>query len=116
LAQERERTAQQQAERQHAATRALALLLACLDAAQQEAYQQHGYFDVVSETGQTYRIHKGISGNVKLLAPATGKEVRSYCAHPGEDLPVEDVVLAQKLMLEHHEAEFLRLANMRVLQ
>ncbi len=105
---------QRRQERREAEARAEAFLLTHLDDAQRATYEAARYFDVLSDDGaRTYRLYKGVSGNVKLLEVETGRAQRSYCAHPREDLPVADVVLAQKLMLEYAEDEFLRIAHMR---
>jgi hypothetical protein len=103
----------EQTARQEAEVRAEALLLAHLTDQQRTDYLEKGYFDMPGERGRhTYRLWKGSAGNVKRLN-ARGTEVMSYCIHPREHLPHSDVVLAQKLLLETAEAEFLRLANAR---
>jgi len=59
---------------------------------------------------KVYRIDYGYQGNVKLLGP-DGDVDRSYCIHADRRLPYEDQMLAQKLLLENNEEEFLRIAN-----
>jgi hypothetical protein len=66
-------------------------------------------FEVTTERAK-YRIKRGRSGNVKELN-VDGQVVASYCIHPRERVPDADTMLAQKLMLESDEAEFLRIAN-----
>lgn len=112
-AEQRVKIAQEKEELKQAGARALTLLLSQLDPSQQATYQEHGYFDLTSEEGHLYRLYKGISGNVKRLDGITLNEVTSYCAHPVGLMPANDVVLAQKLMLECNEHEFLRVANAR---
>ncbi len=99
--------------RELAGMRARALLVGNLDEAQAKDYEKSKLFLVHSrDRKRTYRITYGTSGNVELLNPA-GRVVASFCIHPHEFLPTEDVMLAQKLMLEAAEEEFLRIANRR---
>ena len=76
--------------------------------------KDRNYFDleVTGRDGavKRYRIHKGRSGNVELLAP-DGTPLRRYCAHPDLYVPDEDTMLSQKLVLESDEERFLRTAN-----
>lgn len=60
---------------------------------------------------KTYRIKRGIAGNVELL-DAKGKPISRYCIHPAQTVPPEDNMLAQKLLLEADEKAFLKEANM----
>jgi hypothetical protein len=55
------------------------------------------------------------AGNVKLLGN-DGLPVKRYCIHADSRLPYEDQMLAQKMLLEANEAEFLRVANMTQLR
>ena len=72
--------------------------------------------DGKSGESKRYRIDQGYQGNVKLLGP-DGRPIKSYCIHAratdeeGRRLPNEDHMLAQKLLLECNESEFLRIAN-----
>ncbi len=68
-----------------------------------------------------YRIDYGYQGNVKLVGP-DGQPIRSYCIHSrvndedGRRLPNEDHMIAQKLLLEANESEFLRIANETIIR
>jgi hypothetical protein len=58
----------------------------------------------------TYRIREGHAANVDAL-DATGRVISRFCAHPLGQLPVYDVMLAQKLWLETDENMFLKKAT-----
>lgn len=108
--QRRERDAAEQ-RRREAKARARATLERFLDAAQRKQLQTQRFFEVVvGEAKRRYRVMQGRAGNVHLV-DADGRKVASYCIHPRMGVPDEDTMLAQKLMLEHNEAEFLRVAN-----
>lgn len=112
--QRRERLAAQERARSAARARAEALLQTHLDAVQRQQYEVEHCFDVGSADGaRTYRLAHGVTHNVALLDPDTGRAIRTYCAHPGQELPVADVLLAQMLLLTCDEAAFLRVANVR---
>ncbi len=104
------------ARRVQAVGRARALLDSLLSAPQRKTLQEQKFFDleVQARDGakKVYRIRQGRSGNVDLLG-ADGKPIRRYCAHPDLFVPDEDTMLAQKLMLETAEEQFLRTANCR---
>lgn len=93
--------------------RAKNLLEQSLSAEQLEELKQKDCFHVESisadGTRRRYQIRRGTHGNVKLLG-ANGQPLESLCIQP-PDVPVEDAMLAQKLMLETDEAEFRRIAN-----
>jgi hypothetical protein len=106
--------------------RARELLLSRLDPDQRRCFERHGYFfvrvdlqgTVDSVTGASHRLYKitngGRSGNIREVDPFTLVEITSYCIHPQDfDLPQYDVMLAQKLSLEHDHAGFLKTANMQ---
>lgn len=106
FAEERKRLA---AEREAALARSKKLLMECLTAQQQETLERHGYFDV--KVGpKTYRISKGWAHNVREVLP-DGSLSKTFCAHPRENVPDFDNMLAQKLILETDEPTFLRMAN-----
>jgi hypothetical protein len=105
--------AERRAAQAEALTKAETLLRSVLSAAQWADYKEKGYFET-TVNDRRYRIKKGIAGNVKLL-DSGGREMRSYCIHPRIDLPVADVMLGQKLLLEADEREFLRIANETIL-
>jgi len=61
-------------------------------------------------TAIKYLIKKGRAGNVVSIKD--GKPVEKYCIHPDDpEMPDEDCMLAQLLLLTHDEQEFLRIAN-----
>jgi len=124
----REELARQQREREAAErkvftdtakSRARRLLFSMLNPMQQKQLDEKNYFDLTvhSQDGsqKTYRIEHGYAGNVKLLG-ADGQPVRRYCIHADSRLPYEDQMLAQKLLLEANEQDFLRIANMTQLR
>ena len=105
-AEERQR---REAERVAAQERAEQLLRDQLTIEQAAQLVQGNYFEVISESGKRYQVTRGIQGNV--FAYDGARRVGRYCIHPDTDVPVGDVMLAQKLMLETCEREFLRIAN-----
>jgi hypothetical protein len=102
-----------------AKARARKLLLSMLNVDQQKELEEKNHFHLTvhdrSGSMRVYRIEHGYAGNVKLLG-VDGQPVKRYCIHADSRLPFEDQMLAQKLMLEANEAEFLRIANMTQLR
>ena len=100
------------ARRDHAIQSSRELLRACLRAEQRAQFDKAGWFEV-SGGLYDYRIHCGRSANVEVIRP-NGRYLRRLCFYPvgerGRDLPVFDVMLAQKLMLEADELRALALA------
>lgn len=106
----RREAAERQAERDKVREKAWKLLLSMLDKQQKDQLERDRFFDVVARNSRRrYRIHHGTHGNVRLLNDV-GKEVTRYCAQPN-NVPAEDAMLAQKLMLEHEEDQYLKVAN-----
>lgn len=94
-----------------ARARARRLLKRTLTDDQRAMLRKLGYFEVEgSRTSRIYRIKTGIVRNVILL-DARGREVEQLCAHPAGSVPDFDAMLAQKLMLEAAEDDFLGIAN-----
>lgn len=113
--QHQQRVARQQGERQAADRKAEELLAEHLAPEQREQYRTNKSFEVVLKArfglgSKRYRINHGWSGNVALL-DKDGREVERYCIHHRELIPVPDLLLAQKLMLETDEEQFLKIAN-----
>jgi len=108
---QREREEREAAE---ARARAKALLAAHLSSEQIASLAAQRYFEVVSQRGRRYRIRHGHAGNVTRLDGE--REVARYCIHPTLDVPDEDAMLAQKLMLEACEDHFERIANVTQLR
>lgn len=91
--------------------RSLALLVEHLDPEQRSEFEKSGMIYVVgSDTGRRYAIRVGRSSNV-FECRNDGQYVRSYCFGPIGNLPIGDVLLAQKLALEHYENEALGIAR-----
>lgn len=88
------------------------LLRACLRPEQLVQFDQEGWF-MVSGRIYDYRINHGRMANVELHA-RDGSYVRRLCFYPvvrgGRELPVFDVMLAQKLILEADEPVVLAIA------
>jgi len=104
---ERERLAD---ERQVAKSQAETLLKSLLTAGQRKHLDEASSFLVKSESERMFRIRRG--GTVEELNERD-EVVARYCIHPpyGSGLPKADTMLAQKLMLEMNEAEFMNIAN-----
>jgi hypothetical protein len=93
---------------QHAVERSRKLLVACLSAAQRAEFERTLGFCVHGASGRRYRIGYSTTANVEVLGE-DGEVLFRLCAGPNR-LPTPSVLLAQKLMLEACEAEFLRIA------
>lgn len=90
--------------------RAEALLRSALSPAQLAEYVERRRFHVVTPSGRRLRVEWGEVANVVEL-DAAGRDRAAYCAHPRERVPTADVLVAQKLFLEHDEEGFFRVAN-----
>lgn len=88
------------------------LLLALLTPEQQADYKEHRRF-FLQVNGQMFRIDHGHTGNVKRVDPVTREVTDSYCIHPScaHGCPDQDVMLAQKLMLETDPEQFVKSSN-----
>jgi hypothetical protein len=106
----RENARKDEAKRKAANDRAQALLDKHLADDQRQQLREHGHFFVCTKSGGRYRIRRGRAGNIDLIN-RDGVIVERLCAHPGDLIPDQDTMLAQKLMLECSEAEFLKVAN-----
>jgi hypothetical protein len=92
------------------AARALHFLRNNLTPAQRDQFDSKGCFDVIGgATGVRYRIWYGYQFNVELLD--AGDAATWICFKPSGDVPIGDIVLAQKLALEHFETDALRVAR-----
>ena len=88
--------------RRAAEKRGLVLLKQWLSPAQLAQYENHGYFELTGgESGKRYRIRPTHQMNVDEL---NERGVRT-------ELPIGDVMLAQKIALENDEQAALALAN-----
>jgi hypothetical protein len=97
--------------RGQAAEKAQALLMEWLSPAQLAQYESNGYFEVTgSHSGKRYRIRRRGHLNVDEL-DERGARVAVWCFKPEGYLPVGDIMLAQKVMLETNERAALVIAN-----
>jgi len=80
---------------------------------QRDMVEKNGWFVIEGgKSGKLYRVKSGvIAGNVEELDPRGEKVIAKYCCHLNYSFPKHDHHLAQKLMLEWDEEEFLRKAN-----
>jgi hypothetical protein len=93
--------------------RARDLLLAHLTPKQRRTFEENGWFVVEGgKTGRPYRIRakEDLVANIDVVED--DRTLYRLCGHCGlKEVPLGDHLLAQKLMLEGAEEEFLRLAN-----
>jgi hypothetical protein len=97
------------AARKVANERAEALLRAALSPKQLKELDRRGYFHVTVQE-RRFRITRGRAGNI-LEVDARSRALRKLCAHPVDQVPDADTMLAQKLWLEAMPTEFLKIAN-----
>lgn len=103
---------ERRAQRVVADKKARLLLLDCLEDEQKQELEKDGYFHVETRDGtRRYRLRPG--GQPVRVHGEDGRHW-AYCIHPDHGFPTDDVVLAQKLLLESDEEEFLRIANARL--
>lgn len=91
-----------------AEARAKSLLLRVLTPRQREEFARSGYFAVEVVGRGRFVILPDAMFNV--LEMATGD---CYCAVPATGVPIADLMLAQKLLLESDPDQFFRVANCR---
>jgi hypothetical protein len=97
--------------RDEADKRATALLAQFLNEHQRKQFEKDRFFEVLSRCGtRRYRISRGLAGNVTVFDPQ-GRAVERLCIHTEPNLPLEDNLLAQKLLLEADEEKFRKTAN-----
>lgn len=85
--------------------RAEKLLLKNLNDEQRASYAKDNSFRVKGKDGKCYEIKRARSFNVKCI-----DDGRKYCGQL-VDTPIEDQMLAQKLLLEHEPEKFFKNAN-----
>lgn len=91
-----------------AEVRARQLLLRLLTSAQREDFRLRGYFAVqVARRGRFWILPSTI---FNVLHAETGA---CYCAAPRAEIPLSDLMLAQKLLLENNPEAFFAVANRR---
>lgn len=92
------------AEDPKAKQKARELLIRNLDAGQEKSFKKDGEFRVTAKDGKAYTIKTARSFNV------VGPDGTKYCGQL-RDTPIEDQMLAQKLLLEHEPEKFFKNAN-----
>ena len=80
------------------------LLMRQLDDGQEKSFKKDGEFRVTAKDGKVYTIKTARSFNV------VGPDGTKYCGQLA-DTPIEDQMLAQKLLLEHEPDKFFKNAN-----
>lgn len=90
--------------------RSLALLRAVLTAQEVEQWISQGYLDVPSpqEAQRIYRIRRA-DGLVRVYEQ--GKAIRALCLQPVEPLPINDLVVLHKLLIQGDEHAYVQQAN-----
>jgi hypothetical protein len=87
------------------------LLKQWLSEAQLAQYESRGYFEVMGrESGKHFRIRPTRQMNVDEL-DEHGARTAAWCFGPDGELPIGDVMLAQKIALENNEHATLAVAN-----
>lgn len=99
-------------QRKEAESKAERLLRALLTPQQLSDYENKRCF-YLQVNNELFRIDYGSTGNVKRINPENGEILESYCIHPSfrNSVPVQDVMLAQKLLLETDPEQFKKTAN-----
>ncbi|WP_347336430.1 hypothetical protein [Nitrobacter hamburgensis] len=78
---------------------------------QRTQFAKKGYFEVVGgDTGKLYRIYPGTMSNVCEI-DENGRPRLGLCFRTMGELPVGDVMLAQKIALENCESSVLAVAR-----
>jgi hypothetical protein len=91
--------------------RSLDLLRSWLSPVQRKQLVEMGYFEVVGvATGKQYRIYPGAGMNV-CEVDEKGRPMLGLCFLPLGELPIGDVMLAQKIALENFESSALAVAK-----
>ena len=97
--------------REHPIVRSLELLGANLSVAQRAQFAESLCFEVIGgASGKRYRIKYGAAVNVVELG-SHNEAVAKLCFAPRGDLPIGDVMLAQKTALELFEPDVLKIAG-----
>ena len=82
-----------------------------LSPVQRKQLAEMGYFEVVGvTTGKQYRIYAGTAMNV-CEVDEKGRPIIGLCFLPLGELPIGDVMLAQKIALENFESSALAVAK-----
>ncbi|MFB9261851.1 hypothetical protein ACFFWD_01480 [Bradyrhizobium erythrophlei] len=87
------------------------LLREWLSPVQRTQFAKKGYFEVVGgDTGKQYRIYPGAMSNVSEI-DEKGRPRLGLCFRTMGELPIGDVMLAQKIALESCESSALAVAR-----
>jgi hypothetical protein len=98
-------------QRRNAEDKALALLKEWLSPDQLTQFEKFGYFEVTGgDSGKHYRVRPTRQMNVDEL-DQNGARKAAWCFGPEGELPIGDVMLAQKIALENNERAALEVAN-----
>ena len=96
--------------RREAESRSHRLLVDNLSDTQRTEFLARGSFDVIGgDTGKRYRIKRDRQMNIEEL-DRSGRRIKQLCFLPKGDVPLGDMMLAQKLALELFETEALGIA------
>ena len=96
--------------RWEAESRSRRLLLVNLSDTQRTEFLERDSFDVIGgDTGKRYRIKRDRQMNIEEL-DGNGVRTKLLCFMPKGDVPIGDMMLAQKLALELFETEALGIA------
>ena len=91
--------------------KAFALLKQWLSPVQLAQYENNGCFEVTGcHSGKRYRIRRARQMNIDELDEA-GARSAAWCFGPEGNLPIGDLMLAQKIALENDERTALAVAN-----
>jgi hypothetical protein len=90
--------------------RAKALLYMCLTEEQRTMLETQNKFRVVSNKGNIFEIRRGRMHNIFRL-DMQGNIIEEWCVLPPGNLPIYDVLLAQKVSLESDEDDTYARAN-----
>jgi hypothetical protein len=101
-------------QRKQAEEKASALLRSWLTAEQMKDWDARSEFDVLGSNSRTrYRIRRASAMNIDEV-DSSGHVAAQWCFAPRGNLPLGDIMLAQKIALETMEENTLALANKRV--
>lgn len=93
-----------------AKNKAINLLWTHLSAVQKRSLKRYGWFEVMSKCGIRYRLLYTLHGNV-LRMSKDNKVEQAFCGHMGNNIPIADTLLAQKLLLRHNPQKYESSAN-----
>ena len=89
------------------------LLLKILSQRQRAEFEEKDAFDVEAPSGRLYRVKRKWAGGIIALNKKR-EEIAELCLVDNvekQEIPVDDLLVARKLMIESAEDEFLKIAN-----